>query len=593
MYKLLLSWRYLLTRFIALASITSVTLGVGAMIVVNAVMLGFTTEMENRIHGMLSDVIFKVRNLEGIPDPEGHIKRIMEIAGDEIEGITPTIISLAFLQYRCGDEYMTQQVQLIGIDEETQGSVSTMSQYLQHPENRRQISFLLKENGYDVASPDSRNRQHLRPELGDAGWSYRRITVAERERNRRLREEMRHQIQEQERAEKERFERALQPQMPIQQGVEEQGTSEPGELPLPSPFDPGPLVESVNPSEWTGNTLVGVSPTTTTGTGVISEEVDLGADPFAIHAETDRRDTFDPAKEQYTGVILGIGLALYDRTSDFDSTTGTSVVEDTLFLRPGDDVVLMFPTAGRNIKAAQDVFTVVDLFESKMVDQDTRFVFVPIRKLQQLKGMIDPETGMGRATEILIKAKPGVNLDQLRDKIRAAFPGSLQLAYSVQTWRDVQGSLLSAVFTEIALLNVLLFLVFVVAGFGILAIFYMIVVEKTRDIGILKSLGASGLGIAQIFLLYSLSLGLLGAGVGVVGGLIFVAYINEIASVLARIMGHEVFDPAIYSFSEIPTIVQPGTIIWIVLGAVFIAICSGVLPAFRAARLKPVESLRS
>ncbi|MGL6225219.1 MAG: FtsX-like permease family protein [Thermoguttaceae bacterium] len=574
MYKLLLSWRYLLTRFIALASITSVTLGVGAMIVVNAVMLGFTTEMENRIHGMLSDVIFKVRNLEGIPDPEGHIKRIMEIAGNEIEGITPTVISLAFLQYRCGDEYMTQQVQLIGIDEETQGSVSTMSQYLQHPENRRQISFLLKENGYDVASPDSRNRQHLRPELGDAGWSYRRITVAERERNRRLREEMRRQIQEQERAERERLERSLQPQTPIQQ------EQEPGELPFPSPYDPGPLVVNVNPNE-------------STETGVISEEVDLGADPFAIHAETDRRDTFDPAKEQHTGVILGMGLALYDRTSDFDSTTGTSVVEDTLFLRPGDDVVLMFPTAGRNIKAAQDVFTVVDLFESKMVDQDTRFVFVPIRKLQQLKGMIDPETGIGRATEILIKAKPGVNLDQLRDKIRAAFPGSLQLAYSVQTWRDVQGSLLSAVFTEIALLNVLLFLVFVVAGFGILAIFYMIVVEKTRDIGILKSLGASGLGIAQIFLLYSLSLGLLGAGVGVIGGLIFVAYINEIASVLARIMGHEVFDPAIYSFSEIPTIVQPGTIIWIVLGAVFIAICSGVLPAFRAARLKPVESLRS
>ncbi len=86
---------------------------------------------------------------------------------------------------------------------------------------------------------------------------------------------------------------------------------------------------------------------------------------------------------------------------------------------------------------------------------------------------------------------------------------------------------------ESAILNVLLFLIITVAGFGILAIFYMIVVEKTRDIGILKALGASSRGVMSIFLGYGLALGLVGSGVGVAIGLLFVHYINEIEHVIS------------------------------------------------------------
>ena len=70
MYKLLLCWRYLRTRYIALASIISVMLGVATMIVVNSVMEGFTSEMQNRIHGILSDLVFEARSLDGMPDAE-------------------------------------------------------------------------------------------------------------------------------------------------------------------------------------------------------------------------------------------------------------------------------------------------------------------------------------------------------------------------------------------------------------------------------------------------------------------------------------------------------------------------------------------
>jgi lipoprotein-releasing system permease protein len=145
---------------------------------------------------------------------------------------------------------------------------------------------------------------------------------------------------------------------------------------------------------------------------------------------------------------------------------------------------------------------------------------------------------------------------------------------------------------ETAVLNVLLFMIIAVAGFGILAIFYMIVVEKTRDIGILKSLGASGSGVMGIFLGYGLSLGIVGSGVGMILGLLFVANINEIADLLGRITGQPVFDPSVYYFYKIPTIVEPFTVMWICLGAIAIAVLASVLPARRAANLHPVRALR-
>ena len=145
---------------------------------------------------------------------------------------------------------------------------------------------------------------------------------------------------------------------------------------------------------------------------------------------------------------------------------------------------------------------------------------------------------------------------------------------------------------EITVLNILLFMIIAVAGFGILATFYMIVVEKTKDIGILKALGAPSRGVMSIFLNYGLALGLVGTGVGIMLGLAFVYYINSIADVVQWITGQEIFDPTIYYFDKIPTIVEPMTVFWVAVGAVAIAVLASVLPALRAAKLHPVEALR-
>ena len=92
MYKILLTWRYLLTRYIALVCVVSVTLGVATMIVVNAVMLGFSREMENRMHGALSDVTVSAwASLRGFDDVDARMRDVYKVAGDMVEAVTPTV----------------------------------------------------------------------------------------------------------------------------------------------------------------------------------------------------------------------------------------------------------------------------------------------------------------------------------------------------------------------------------------------------------------------------------------------------------------------------------------------------------------------
>ena len=497
MYKLLLSWRYLRTRYIALVSIISVMLGVATMIVVNSVMAGFTTEMKNRIHGILADLTFESRSLDGMADAAWHMEQIEKVAGDSIEAMTPTVVAPAMLNFQHGGNWITRQVQLIGIDERTQGKVSEFGTYLQHPENRRQMSFQLRDGGYDTRDHQSGPDAPERTQMKQAGWAHRRAV-----------------------AQQKAFERQL--------------------------ADPRP--SSGAPAPPAGPT-----------------------DPFA--SRRTESGEFDMAAEQHAGIALGIALA------SFRDHGG----KDRFYVLPGDDVKLTVPTVGRPPKASSDDFTVVELYESKMSEYDASFVFVPIHKLQELRGMGN------RVSSIQIKLKPGADGNEVRDRIRNAFAPEL---YGVYTWRDKQGPLLAAVQMETAILNVLLFLIIAVAGFGILAIFLMIVVEKTRDIGILKSLGASGKGVMGIFLAYGLSLGTVGSGVGLALGLLLVNYINEIADLLGRLTGQPVFSPEIYYFYKIPTIVSPITIGCIVTGAMVIAVLASVLPALRAAMLHPVEALR-
>ena len=265
-------------------------------------------------------------------------------------------------------------------------------------------------------------------------------------------------------------------------------------------------------------------------------------------------------------------------------------VMDYFLVRPGEDIQVSVSTVGMPPEIESDWFTVTDFYESKMSEYDSSFAFVPLSKLQDLRGMV--QNGSRAVTSIQLKLKSNSSLISVKQRLLERFPPSSNYPFRIQTWRDMQGPLLAAVQLETTILNLLLFLIIAVAGFGILATFFMIVIEKTRDIGVLKALGAPSRGVMSIFMSYGLSLGAVGSGVGAVLGLIFVRHINKIAQFLEMLTGREVFDPTVYYFLEIPTLVNPIAVVGVVIGAVLIAVVASILPAIRAARLHPVEALR-
>ncbi len=175
MYKLLLCWRYLRTRYIALASIISVTLGVATMIVVNSVMAGFNREMQERIHGILSDLVVESHGMNGFHDPEWHMNEIRRVAGDTIAGMTPTVIVPAMLSFHVAGQWVTRQVNFIGVEAETHAQVSDFGRFLQHPENRKQLSFDLRERGYDTRDHQAGREARERTQMEFAGWQRRRM----------------------------------------------------------------------------------------------------------------------------------------------------------------------------------------------------------------------------------------------------------------------------------------------------------------------------------------------------------------------------------------------------------------------------------
>ena len=167
MYRWLLCYRYLKTRYIALASVISVTLGVATLIVVNSVMSGFSAEMHDRLKGLASDIMIECHATGGMPNPERHLEEIQKAVGDVIVGSSVSVNVPAMLTIQFRGQNIGRHVNLIGIDPKTYNGVSDFGKYLMHPENRVAANFELKDSGYGQD----------RAGLDAAGWNHRREQV--------------------------------------------------------------------------------------------------------------------------------------------------------------------------------------------------------------------------------------------------------------------------------------------------------------------------------------------------------------------------------------------------------------------------------
>jgi lipoprotein-releasing system permease protein len=525
---LLLCVRYLQTRYLAFICIVSVMLGVATLIVVNAVMSGFSTKLKDRLHGVLSDIVIDTDRTDGfevvrtatreltaeeaekhkgragefevaryktpeafvtetitadkkhftrrVLTPAGIMQDIMASpAGEKIEAVTPTIETFAILQFRYRGTVIAKPVRLIGIDPEGRAHVGGFSEFLVRQKDSPNPSFDL--------SPEA---------IGRHAANVRQVQF-------------------------------------------DNGNAVPHKAPPPVK-DPNAIPEP--------------------DAGVMEQGI----------------------KSKLHGVILGYAIAHFRYKDDHGNT-----VEEAA-LKEGDDVIIT-TAGGEELKPVWGSFIVTDYLRTEMSEYDQSFVYVPLEQLQHIRGMAE------RATAFQIKLK-NYEKDKkfVSEELQKLFRQNREVR--VATWEEHQGPLLAAIDVERGILNLLLFMIVGVAGFSILAIFTMIVTEKFRDIGIMKSLGASSWGVMQIFLGYGLLLGTVGAVLGTILGLEITANINEIEAFLSGITGVQMFPRDIYYFKEIPTNVNPWTVAAVDIGAVAIAAVFSLLPAWRAASLHPVRALR-
>jgi lipoprotein-releasing system permease protein len=164
--------------------------------------------------------------------------------------------------------------------------------------------------------------------------------------------------------------------------------------------------------------------------------------------------------------------------------------------------------------------------------------------------------------------------------------------YQLRSWMQDNANLLDALRVEKSVMFYLLFFIMIVAALCILSALITFVVQKTREIGMLKALGATDFQVSLIFLSQSALVGAIGDLAGYGLGMLALAYRNEFLHFLRHVTGFELFPASIYQFTELPALIVRQDILWICGSAWVICVLGGVIPAWRAGRLQPVEALR-
>jgi lipoprotein-releasing system permease protein len=226
---------------------------------------------------------------------------------------------------------------------------------------------------------------------------------------------------------------------------------------------------------------------------------------------------------------------------------------------------------------------VVGLLEIGHQQLDSSTIYCTLRAAQDLYGLVDNVHGIN------VRITPGFNEDEVAARINTELPSNIRAL----SWMDSFTDFLWVLALEKNMITFMLLFIVVVAAFSVMSSLLISVVRKTREIGLLGALGGKSRHVAACFCAQGLFIGVLGTIMGLALGFASLAMRNQIVLGIARVTQREEVLHRFYQFRELPAHTDGGDIARIVVMTIIISLLAGLVPAWRAARLKPVEALRS
>ena len=256
----------------------------------------------------------------------------------------------------------------------------------------------------------------------------------------------------------------------------------------------------------------------------------------------------------------------------------------TLGLKIGDDITIMSSSGIGTIIGSlpkKKTFTVISLFESGLADFDNNIAFINLDTLNEFFNLDKKDTNL----EIYLKNPQ--NIEDQKIVVQKIFPNDF-----VYSWADMNSSLFSALKVERNVMFIILSLIIVVAAFNIISGLTILVKNKTRDIAILKSIGVLNKSIIKIFFLVGVIIGTSATIFGILLGVTFSLYVENLRQFLSNVFNISLFPEEIYFLSSMPSEINPTSIFFISLCSILITILVSIFPALKAAKLDPIKALK-
>lgn len=557
MYKIFICLRYLRARLITYLATLLVAIGVMVFVVVISVMGGFQKQFKERVRGTLSDLSLERRGPKGQSSDLSVERRKSKAEYEDLErvlrenehvkDVSPRMKGLCLV----GSQEKYEAAQIYGIDVEQEYKVGKLEDYLLTKLDyvRLDLEEIFKARNFNLElvllgwRPSAETQGDLDVFLEEnvegvypSGGTARASSGATR--------------------------------VPVKRGITLRRVGEDGELrvvnewrwrdlPAANPEPCEGLDEFVSRFEGAYNTRRPKEVVAFYEKDAFNEGgLDL-ADPF-------KRPKHLVVEGTYRPILVGIDLfrqfALYSHP-EIGLTTG-------------------YIDEKGEVQAHKYQFQVVGAFKTGMVEWDKSVIY---GRLDDVKDFVRRE----KVDEVAVRLDDYRNAEDVKYELAGEIPG-----WTVQTWEDQRRPLLRAVELEKVVMGIILSMIVLLAVVTIMVVLILLVHEKTKDIGILRSLGATRWGIIQIILTNGFVIGLVGSVVGVSLGVTFVLNINGVEDKIYDATGFRLYPRDVYYLDKIPDEVDPTDVMATIVVTLGLCLALGFYPALLAARLDPVEAFR-